>query len=158
MATEVQQGVTPQRQETTAWWRDERKRGVVAQIATVLVVVGVFWFLIANMLENQRRLGVPLSLDFLNGTAGFQVSFSLIPITLDSTILTVIKTGIINTLLASAISIVLATILGFLVGVMRLSTNWLIARIATVYIEVVRNIPLLVQLLFWYIGITKMLP
>jgi len=158
VATEVQGIARATPTETTAWWRDERKRGIVAQIVTILIVVGFFWFLISNMLENQRRLGVPLSLDFLEGTAGFQVSFSLIPITLDSTILTVIKTGIVNTLLASALSIVIATLLGFFVGVLRLSTNWLIARIATVYIEVVRNIPLLVQLLFWYIGITKMLP
>jgi len=157
VVTEVQgRIVTPT--ERPAWWRDERKRGIVAQIVTVAVVVGFFWFLIANMLENQRRLGVPLSLDFLNGTAGFQVSFSLIPITLDSSILTVIKTGVINTLLASAISVVLATLLGFFIGVLRLSTNWLVARVATVYIEIVRNIPLLVQLLFWYIAITKMLP
>jgi general L-amino acid transport system permease protein len=157
VTTEVQGRITPP-SERPAWWRDERKRGIVAQVVTVALVVGVFWFLIANMIENQRRLGVPLSLDFLNGTAGFQVSFSLIPITLDSSILTVIKTGVINTLLASAISVVLATILGFFIGVLRLSTNWLIARIATVYIEIMRNIPLLVQLLFWYIAITKMLP
>jgi general L-amino acid transport system permease protein len=157
VATEVQgRLVTPA--ERPAWWRDERKRGIVAQIVTVAIVLGFFWFLIANMLENQRRLGVPLSLDFLDGTAGFQVSFSLIPITLDSSILTVIKTGVINTLLASAISVVLATLLGFFIGVLRLSSNWLIARLSTVYIEVVRNIPLLVQLLFWYIAITKMLP
>jgi general L-amino acid transport system permease protein len=157
VTTEVQGRITPP-SERPAWWRDERKRGIVAQVVTVALVVGVFWFLIANMIENQRRLGVPLSLDFLNGTAGFQVSFSLIPITLDSSILTVIKTGVINTLLASAISVVLATILGFFIGVLRLSANWLIARIATVYIEIMRNIPLLVQLLFWYIAITKMLP
>jgi general L-amino acid transport system permease protein len=157
VATEVQ-GVATPRTESPAWWRDERKRGLIAQIASVVIVVGLFWFLFANMVENQRRLGVPLSLEFLKGTAGFQVSFSLIPITLDSSILTVIKTGIINTLLASAISIVLATLIGFLVGVMRLSSNWLIARLATVYIEVVRNVPLLVQLLFWYIGITRALP
>jgi general L-amino acid transport system permease protein len=144
--------------QVPAWWRDERKRGLIAQVITVLIVVGTFWFLISNMLENQRRLGVPLSLDFLGGTAGFQLSFSLIPITLDSSILRVIETGILNTLLASAISVVLATILGFLVGVLRLSSNWLIARIATVYIEVIRNIPLLVQLLFWYIAITNLLP
>jgi general L-amino acid transport system permease protein len=157
VATEVQGRIaTPA--DRPAWWRDERKRGIVAQVLTIAIVVGFFWFLIANMLENQRRLGVPLSLDFLNGTAGFQVSFSLIPITLDSSILTIIKTGVINTLVASAISVVLATILGFFIGVLRLTSNWLIARIATVYIEVVRNIPLLVQLLFWYIAITKMLP
>jgi general L-amino acid transport system permease protein len=157
VTTEVQ-GRIPTPIERPAWWRDERKRGIVAQVVTIAVVVGFFWFLFANMLDNQRRLGVPLSLGFLNGTAGFQVSFSLIPITLDSSILTVIKTGIINTLLASVISVVVASFLGFLVGVLRLSTNWLIARLATVYIEIVRNIPLLVQLLFWYIAITKLLP
>jgi general L-amino acid transport system permease protein len=156
VATEVQRANI--QSEVPAWWRDERKRGIVAQVVTTAVVVIFFWFLISNMLENQRRLGVPLSLDFLNGTAGFQVSFSLLPITLDSSILTVIETGVINTLVASAIAIVLATLIGFLVGVMRLSSNWLIARIATVYIEVVRNVPLLVQLLFWYVGITKALP
>jgi len=157
VATEVQGRIVAP-SERPAWWRDERKRGIVAQVVTIALVVGFFWFLFANMVENQRRLGVPLSLDFLNGTAGFQVSFSLIPITLDSSILTVIKTGIINTLLASAISVVLATLLGFFIGVLRLSSNWLIARVATVYIEIVRNVPLLVQLLFWYIAITKMLP
>lgn len=144
--------------QAPVWWRDERKRGIVAQVVTIVIVIGFFWFLISNMLENQRRLGVPLSFDFLNGTAGFQISFSLLPITLDSSILTIIETGIINTLVASAISIVVASLIGFLIGVMRLSSNWLIARIATVYIEVVRNVPLLVQLLFWYIGITRLLP
>ncbi|HVT53432.1 MAG TPA: amino acid ABC transporter permease [Dongiaceae bacterium] len=157
MATEVQgRASTPA--ESPAWWRDERKRGFVAQILTIAIVVLAFWFLISNMLENQARLGVPLSLDFLYGTAGFQISFSLIPISLDSPIIRIIETGIINTLVASAISIVLATLIGFLIGVLRLSSNWLIARLATVYIEVVRNIPLLVQLLFWYAGITKALP
>lgn len=157
MTTEVQGRIqTPA--ERPAWWRDERKRGIVAQVITIAIVIGVFWFLFANMVANQERLGVPLSLDFLNGTAGFQLSFSLLPITLDSSILTVIKTGVINTLLASAISVVLATLLGFFIGVLRLSSNWLIARLATVYIEIVRNIPLLVQLLFWYIAITKLLP
>jgi general L-amino acid transport system permease protein len=157
VATEVQgRASTPA--ESPAWWRDERKRGFVAQILTIAIVVLAFWFLISNMLENQARLGVPLSLDFLYGTAGFQISFSLIPISLDSPIIRIIETGIINTLVASAISIVLATLIGFLIGVLRLSSNWLIARLATVYIEVVRNIPLLVQLLFWYAGITKALP
>jgi general L-amino acid transport system permease protein len=137
------------------WWRDERKRGIVAQALVVLVTVLLFWFLISNMLSN---LTVPLGFDFLSLPAGFQLSFSLLPVTLDSTIWRIIEAGAINTLVASAISVVTATILGFLVGVMRLSSNWLIARIATLYIEVMRNIPLLVQLLFWYVGIVKALP
>jgi general L-amino acid transport system permease protein len=138
-----------------AWWRDERKRGFVAQILVILVTALLFWFLISNMLVNLR---VPLGFDFLTLPAGFQLSFTLLPITLDSPIWWIIETGAVNTLLASAIAVVLATILGFLVGVMRLSSNWLIARIATAYIEVMRNVPLLVQLLFWYVGIVKALP
>jgi general L-amino acid transport system permease protein len=157
VATEVQ-GRIPSPAERPAWWRDEKKRGIVAQIVTFAIVLGFFWFIIANMLENERRLGVPLGFDFLNSTAGFQVSFSVIPISLDSPIIRIIETGIINTLVASAISIVLATLLGFFIGVLRLSSNWLIGRLASVYIEVVRNIPLLVQLLFCYIAITKMMP
>ena len=151
MATEVQLETQP----ATVWWRDERKLGIFTQFMAILVTGLLWWFLISNMLNN---LTVPLGFDFLSLPAGFQLSFSLLPITLDSPIWRIIETGAVNTLIASALSVVFATILGFLVGVMRLSHNWLIARIATVYIEVMRNIPLLVQLLFWYIALTKALP
>ncbi|HEV8389127.1 MAG TPA: ABC transporter permease subunit, partial [Dongiaceae bacterium] len=141
-----------------AWWRDERKRAIIWQALVVAALVAVLAFIIVNMILNLRRLGVPLGLDFLDSPAGFAISFSTIPITLESHIGRLIIVGILNTLLASAISIVLSTVLGFIIGVMRLSRNFLISRLAAIYIEFFRNIPVLVQLLFWYIAIVKLFP
>jgi general L-amino acid transport system permease protein len=140
------------------WWRDERKRGLLAQLVVGLAVVGAAYFLANNMLENQARLGVPLSLSFLTDPAGFQLSFAAISVTLDSPIQRILLVGALNTLLASIIAAILATTIGVVVGIMRLSTNWLIARIAEVYIETVRNVPLLLQLVFWYGGVLVALP
>ena len=141
-----------------AWWRDERKRGLLWQIVVVAVLGLCVWFIVSNLLENLRILGIPLGLDFLDTPAGFAVSFSLFPTGLDSRIGELILAGMLNTLLASAISIVLSTFWGFTLGVLRLSRNYLVSRLAAVYIEVVRNVPLLVQLLFWYAGIVKLFP
>jgi general L-amino acid transport system permease protein len=143
---------------SVVWWRDERKRGLLAQLVVGLAVVGAAYFLAHNMLENQARLGVPLSLSFLTDPAGFQLSFAAISVTLDSPIQRILLVGALNTLLASIIAAILATTIGVVVGIMRLSTNWLIARIAEVYIETVRNVPLLLQLVFWYGGVLVALP
>jgi len=140
------------------WWRDERKRGLVAQALVVLAAASVVFYLVQNMLVNLARLGVPISFGFLGNVAGFPVSMSLIPLDLDSTNASVLVAGILNTVFASVIIVVVATILGFIIGIMRLSTNFLIARIAAAYIEILRNIPLLVQLLFWYFGVLQLLP
>jgi general L-amino acid transport system permease protein len=147
-----------QQQETVLWWRDERKRGLLAQLVVGLLVVAFFWFLINNMVENQAKLGVPLSLSFLSDPAGFQLSFASLSVTLDSPISRILLVGALNTLLAAAVAIVIATVLGVVIGIMRLSTNWLIARISEVYIEAVRNVPLLLQLVFWYGGVLAALP
>lgn len=146
--------------ETTnvAWWRDERKRAILWQVLVVAILLLVVAFIVNNMIVNLRTLGIPLGFDFLDSTAGFAISFSLIPVDLESEIGRLIVSGMLNTLLAAAIGIVLATVLGFIVGVMRLSHNFLISRIATVYVETLRNIPLLVQLLFWYVAISKLFP
>ena len=149
-----QSGHTP----SVAWWRDERKRAILWQVVVIAVLLLAVAFVAVNMVTNLETLGIPLGLDFLDANAGFAVSFSLIPVNLESEIGRLILAGMLNTLLASAIGIVLATILGFLVGVMRLSRNFLVSRIATVYVETLRNIPLLVQLLFWYVAITKLFP
>jgi general L-amino acid transport system permease protein len=141
-----------------AWWRDERKRALLWQVLVVAGVIAAIWFIASNTIENLRTLGVPLGLDFLDFPAGFAISFSLIPTDLDSSIGRLIVAGILNTLLATAICVVLSTFIGFLVGVLRLSGNYLISRLATVYVEAVRNVPLLVQLLFWYVAIVKFFP
>jgi general L-amino acid transport system permease protein len=141
-----------------AWWRDERKRALIWQALVVAALVAVVAFIVINMITNLRNLGVPLGFDFLSFPAGFAISFSMIPISLESHIGRLILVGILNTLLAAAISIVLSTVLGFLIGILRLSRNYLVARLATVYIEVMRNVPVLVQLLFWYVAIVKLFP
>jgi general L-amino acid transport system permease protein len=145
-------------QPSIAWWRDERKRGVVWQIIVIAILCLGVWFIVQNMIDNLARLGVPLGFDFLDAPAGFAISFSVIPTDLNSSIGRVILAGMLNTLLASAISIVLATIVGLIVGICRLSKNYLVSRLATAYVETLRNIPLLVQLLFWYVAILQLFP
>ena len=153
---EISEGVT--RSASVVWWRDERKRGLIAQLLVAVVVVGFAYFLAHNMVENQARLGVPLSLSFLSDPAGFQLSFASMSVTLESPISRIILVGMLNTLLASVVAAVFATFLGLFIGIMRLSTNWLVSRIAATYVEVVRNVPLLLQLVFWYGGVLVALP
>jgi general L-amino acid transport system permease protein len=146
------------RQASVAWWRDERKRGLIWQVVVVAILGLGLWYVIQNMMDNLRTLGVTLGLDFLNAPAGFAISFSLIPTDLNSTIGRLIFAGMLNTLLASAICIVFATILGLIVGICRLSKNFLLSRLATAYVEALRNVPLLVQLLLWYVAILQLFP
>ncbi|HET6158366.1 MAG TPA: ABC transporter permease subunit [Dongiaceae bacterium] len=143
---------------SVVWWRDERKRGMLAQLVAGLAVVGAAYFLANNMITNQARLGVPLSLSFLTDPAGFQLSFATISVTIESPIWRILLVGALNTLVASIIAAIIATVVGLVVGIMRLSTNWLVARIAEVYIEAIRNVPLLLQLVFWYGGVLVALP
>jgi general L-amino acid transport system permease protein len=145
-------------QPSVAWWRDERKRGLLWQIVVVAILGLCLWYVIQNMIDNLRTLGVTLGLDFLNAPAGFAISFSLIPTNLNSSIGRLIVAGMLNTLLASAICIVFATIIGLIVGICRLSRNYLISRLATAYVEALRNVPLLVQLLLWYVAILQLFP
>jgi general L-amino acid transport system permease protein len=146
------------RSASVVWWRDERKRGIFWQVVVVAILCAAVWYIIQNMIDNLRTLGVSLGFDFLDAPAGFAISFSLIPTDLNSTIGRLIFAGMLNTLLASAICIVLATILGVIIGICRLSKNYLISRLATAYVEALRNVPLLVQLLLWYAAILQMFP
>lgn len=142
-----------------AFWRDERVRGLIAQVVAIVVLVGLFAFLVYNFLEKQKQAAGPaISFDFLENIAGFQLSFSIIDVTLDSVIGRMIVAGMINTLLVAAIAGFFATILGLVVGIARLSKNWLVSHIAASYIELIRNIPLLLQLVFWYGGVLAALP
>jgi general L-amino acid transport system permease protein len=140
------------------FWRNERIRGILAQILVGLVLIFAVWFLISNLLTNQERLGVPMSFRFLDGPAGFQLSFAAISVTLDSPISRILLVGALNTLLASAITAVIATALGLVIGIARLSNNFLIAKLAATYIELLRNTPLLLQLVFWYSAVVAALP
>ena len=133
------------------WWRNPRVRAVLVQIVFCLVVLWSFLWLFANTTANLNERGIQTSMSFLDQVAPFQIGFSpFIEYVLGtSTYMEVFFIGLLNTLLVSVLGIIAATLLGFLVGVLRLSPNWLVAKIANSYIEALRNIPLLLQLFFW---------
>jgi general L-amino acid transport system permease protein len=137
---------------------DPRARGLFFQallIAALAALIGYGW---RNAVANMEARGIPMGFGFWNQTAGFAINQSLIDYSALSTYGRAFWVGLCNTLLVSAISIALATPLGFAVGVARLSPNWILAKIALLYVELLRNTPLLLQLLFWYNAVLKSLP
>ena len=147
-----------QRSRATQWLYDSRFRSVVAQSLVVGIVAWGFWYLASNTQENMARRGLSTGFDFVFGTAGFDISWSLFEVKAGATYLDVYTVGIVNTLVVSILSIFFATVLGFTVGILRLSGNWLVSRLAGWYIEVLRNTPLLLQIFFWFIGVFTGLP
>jgi general L-amino acid transport system permease protein len=139
-------------------WNDPRYRALFFQVLALAGVFALGFFLVHNTLANLDRQGIASGFGFLSRTAGFSISMHLIPYVEEDTYFRAFLVGLINTLLVSAIGVVLATIIGFFLGVARLSKNWLIAKLAAVYIETLRNVPLLLQLFFWYFGILRELP
>jgi general L-amino acid transport system permease protein len=139
-------------------WRDPRVRAIVYQILTLVGVVAFAAYIVHNTIDNLSRQGIASGFGFLRQPAGFAIPQALIDYSELSSNGRVFWVGLLNTVLVAAIGIVLATILGFVIGLARLSSNWLIARLATVYIEVIRNIPVLLQILFWYFAVLQALP
>lgn len=137
---------------------DPKVRAIVFQAALIVGVVVFAWWIIGNTVENLRRANIASGFGFLSARAGFDVSQSLVSYSSESTYGRAFLVGLLNTLLVAALGIVLASIIGFLLGIARLSKNWIIGRLATVYVEVFRNIPVLLQLLFWYKAVLSVLP
>jgi general L-amino acid transport system permease protein len=134
-------------------------RGFVYQGLLCIVIILFFVALADNVIANLARNRITSGFDFLRSTAGFDISQSLIDYSSQtSTYARAFWVGLLNTLLVSGLGIVLATILGFLIGIARLSTNWLISKVAGAYVGLIRNIPLLLQLLFLYNAVLKALP
>ncbi len=142
----------------TPFWYDRRIRGVLFQVLVLAGLLAFIGFIVYNTAQNLQQRGIASGFRFLWNTAGFDISFSLIPYMATDTYGRVLIVGILNTLFVSAIGIVGATMLGFIVGILRLSRNWLVARLATVYVEMLRNIPLLLQIVFWYFAVIVSLP
>jgi general L-amino acid transport system permease protein len=138
--------------------RDEKIRGIIYQILTITAFVAFLWFIAVNTSHNIEQRGIKTGFDFLSATAGFDITESPISYTPASTHWRVFEVGLINTLIVSFWGIVLSSILGLLIGVGRLSPNWLINRISASYIEIFRNIPVLLQILFWYNVVLATLP
>jgi len=139
-------------------WRDERALKVVAQVISSLVILGLLYWLISNFLDITQQRGMPLTFSFLKEAAGFPIKESFIPYDSTMSFGRAVLVGLINTLVVSAVGILFATVLGFIIGLMRISSNWLISHIALAYIEFHRNIPLLVLLFLWYFGVFTQLP
>jgi general L-amino acid transport system permease protein len=138
--------------------QNEFARGIILQLVAAIAVVSLGLFFIHNTSVNLEKRGIASGFGFLDGTAGFDISITLIPYTLQSSYGRAFLVSLLNTLLVSAIGIVLATIIGFVVGVARLSRNFLVSKLAAAYVDVVRNIPLLAQIIFWYFGVLSSLP
>lgn len=141
-------------------WNDPKKRALIYQAIVVLVVVGFAAYMINNTAENLEKRGIASGFGFLTTPAGFGVGMSPF-IKYDNATAThgtVLLVGVLNTLLVAVTGIFFATILGFVIGVLRLSPNWLISRMAYCYVELLRNIPLLLQLFFWYFAVLGTLP
>ena len=124
----------------------------------LLAVAGVAWLLWRNTAANMAAHGMSLSFAFLDNPAGFAVSQHLLPYQESDSYARVFVVGLLNTLLVSALAIVAATIIGTVVGVLRVSRNWLMRQLAAVYVELFRNVPLLLQLFFWYFAVLAVLP
>jgi len=139
-------------------WQDPRWRALVFQALALAAVVAVGVFIVTNTLANLSKQGIASGFGFFRSTAGFGISMSLIEYAEEHSYFRAFVVGLLNTLVVSAIGVVLATILGFLLGIMRLSRNWLVARLAAAYVEVVRNLPLLLQIFFWYFALLRQLP
>lgn len=144
-------------------WNDARIRRITIQVVLVALVVFCFWWLISNTSQNLDKLNKSIGFDFLSQNAGFQIAPTLGTWLFSyevgqSTYWDVYLIGIINTLLVAVLGIIAATVIGFLVGIMRLSNNIIFRSFATVYIELLRNIPLLLQLFFWYFTVLRSLP
>jgi general L-amino acid transport system permease protein len=137
---------------------DPNVRGIAYQILTMVLLVLFIYWVSANTIENLKRANIASGYGFLNGRAGFDLGQSLVPYTSDSTYGRALYVGFLNTLLVAVTGIITATIIGFIVGIGRLSNNWLIAKLSLVYVEVFRNIPPLLVIFFWYSGVLAVLP
>jgi general L-amino acid transport system permease protein len=139
-------------------WYDPRIRSIFFQAVVIALVFWGGWSLVDNTLSNMESRGISTGFGFLDETAGFGIIMTMVPYDATMTYGRTFWVGLANTLLVSAMGIVAATIIGFILGVARLSSNWLVAKMALVYVEVIRNIPLLLQIFFWYFAVLSSLP
>jgi general L-amino acid transport system permease protein len=146
------------RHEHVSVFNNPKIRSIVVQVLFIILLVWAGYEIAANTAANLAKLGKRIDFGFLQSTAGFDIIQTLISYSRESSYGRAILVGLLNTILVASLGIVFATIVGFIVGIMRLSSNWIVRKIATVYIELIRNIPLLLQIFFWYAAVLKPLP
>jgi general L-amino acid transport system permease protein len=147
-----------QQAPSVTFWRDRRVRSFLAQALFLAAIGFLIYAAAANAIVNMRAHGIPTDYRFWDEVSGFDINQSLIAYSAKSTYGRAFFVGLLNTLLVAAIGVVLASIIGFLVGMARLSANPVTARFAEIYVETIRNVPLLLQLLFWYNAVLSTLP
>ncbi|MGQ3075152.1 MAG: amino acid ABC transporter permease, partial [Ferrovibrionaceae bacterium] len=135
---------------TVPWYRDRNARAIAFQILALSAVILLGWYLVSNTMHNMATRNIATGWSFLGREAGFGISEHVIEYSPADSYGRAILVGFLNTIKVAVIGIVLATIIGVIVGLARLSPNWLVARMATVYVESLRNVPLLLQLIIWY--------
>lgn len=146
-------------QSRPPFWRDERILAVLSQVIVVIIIAGALYFLYSNLMTALgARFSNPISFDFWGQTAGFDIKEFLIPYDRASTYGRAFMVGLLNTVLVALLGIIFATFFGILLGVMRLSPNFLVNRIAGIYVDLFRNIPLLLLLIFWSQAVFLKLP
>jgi len=138
--------------------RNQKIRGILFQLLTVIGLVAFLWYIGSNTVANIEQRGIQTGFGFLDGTAGFGIDQSPIAYSEESTHGRVFFVGLLNTLIISFVGIICATIVGLIIGILRLSRNWLIAKLAKSYVDFFRNIPLLLQILFWYNVVLRSMP
>jgi len=139
-------------------WYDARARSILLQILFVVVFAALAPAALLDVRGNMQARGIPTDFGFLGNVAGFDINQSLIPYSAASTYGRAFLVGLLNTCLVGALGVTFATMIGFTVGFARLSRNWIVAKCAMAYVEALRNVPLLLQLLFWYNAVLKPLP
>ena len=156
MASELSARARPAQ---VVFYNDPKFRSIAYQLALCAIVAFLVYGAASNAIDNLARSHIASGFGFWNATAGFDISQTLIEYSpRGSTYGRAFWVGLLNTLLVAGLGIVFATILGFIVGISRLSRNWLLAKVAGGYVETIRNLPLLLQLLFWYNAVLKALP
>ena len=141
-----------------AFYNDPKIRGAFYQVVLLALVAWLVYDFAMNARANLRAQNIASGFGFLGHSAGFGINQTLVPYSEGDTYSRVFMVGLLNTLLVAGLGVLFATPLGFLIGIARLSRNWLIARLGTVYVEAIRNLPLLFQILFWYLAVLGTLP
>lgn len=141
-----------------SFFNNPRNRSLIYQFLLLVGLAYFFYGIVSNTLANMEARGIKSGYDFLSTTAGFDILMSLVPYDATHTYGRTFIVGLLNTILVSTIGIILSTIVGFLMGIAHFSHNWLIRKLAVAYIETFRNIPLLLQIFFWYFAVLAALP
>ena len=144
--------------EKIPFWLDPKKRSIIAQLVVLILFGLLAWYLVSNTLGNLEKQGIATGFGFLDKESAFEIGESLIPYSAADTYARALLVGVLNTLRVAFIGIVITIILGTFIGIARLSGNWLVSKLAGIYIEVMQDIPVLLQLFFWYAIFYGMLP